>query len=64
MDAPQALQPNFDLIQAGAEKYKTSTRTIRRLIEAGKLTEYRVGRVVRIDMTELDRLFAHGGDSE
>jgi excisionase family DNA binding protein len=44
-------------IQAAADKYNISTRTIRRYIAAGRLPAYRVGpSLVRIDLDDLDRL--------
>ncbi|HET6613664.1 MAG TPA: helix-turn-helix domain-containing protein [Kofleriaceae bacterium] len=35
-------------------------RTIRRLIEAGKLTDFRVGRVHRVSRKELEQYMRHG----
>lgn len=43
---------------AAAERWDVSVDTIRRLIAAGKLTGYRLnGRVIRIDLAELDACF-------
>jgi excisionase family DNA binding protein len=44
-------------IKEAARYAKLSTRTLRRYVEAGRLTEYRTGvRLVRIDLDEIDGL--------
>lgn len=44
-------------LNVAAERFACSERTIRRMIAAGELTGYRVGkRLVRIDLDELDRI--------
>ncbi len=51
------------LTEAGT-RYKCSTRTLRRMIERGELTAYRIGpKLLRIDVKEADRVFtATAGD--
>ncbi|MFM1724044.1 helix-turn-helix domain-containing protein [Rhodococcus sp. PAM 2766] len=47
----------YSTLGEAAETLSVSTRTIRRYISAGKLTAYRVGpRVIRVDLSELDRV--------
>lgn len=44
-------------LKVAAERFDCSERTVRRMIAAGELTGYRVGkRLVRLDADELDRL--------
>jgi len=40
-------------VKDAAEYYNVSTQTVRRLIKAGKLKTYRVGRQIRIDERDL-----------
>lgn len=47
---PQPLQ--LMSVQEAAIKGKVSTQTVRRLIKAGKLKNYRIGRQIRIDDTD------------
>lgn len=50
--------PNFQTIEDAAERYKVNPRTIRRLIEAKKITVYKIGsKIIRIDVNETDALF-------
>ncbi|MDH6280980.1 helix-turn-helix domain-containing protein [Prescottella agglutinans] len=47
----------YSTLTEAAETLSVSTRTVRRYIAAGKLKAYRVGpRVIRVDLSELDRL--------
>ena len=51
---PAASTPQSLLsVRNAAEYYHVSQQTVRRLIKAGKLKTYRVGRQIRIDMDEL-----------
>jgi excisionase family DNA binding protein len=51
---PVASTPQSLLsVKATAEYYHVSQQTVRRLIKAGKLKTYRVGRQIRIDMVDL-----------
>lgn len=43
-----------------AEYAACSSKTIYRLIWSGRLTGYRLGRLVRVDLTELDRYMSGG----
>ena len=40
-------------VRDAANYYHVSQQTVRRLIKAGKLKTYRVGRQIRIDLTDL-----------
>ena len=40
-------------VKDAAEYYHVSEQTVRRLIKAGKLKTYRVGRQIRIDLSDL-----------
>ena len=40
-------------VKESAAYYNVSTQTVRRLIKAGKLKTYRVGRQIRIDESDL-----------
>lgn len=52
------------LTEAG-ERYKCSSRTLRRMIARGELTAYRVGpKLLRIDIREADRVFTATADDE
>lgn len=52
-DSPELVK----LTEAG-DRYKCSARTIRRMIDRGELTAYRVGpKLLRIDIREADRVF-------
>ncbi|NKV30735.1 helix-turn-helix domain-containing protein [Rhodococcus hoagii] len=47
----------YSTLAEAAEILSVSTRTVRRYISAGKLKAYRVGpRVIRVDLSELDRV--------
>ena len=51
---PMASPPSSLLsVRDAADYYHVSQQTVRRLIKAGKLKTYRVGRQLRIDMDEL-----------
>lgn len=44
--------------EAAAERWDVSVDTIRRLIASGKITGYRLnGRIIRVDLDEVDRQF-------
>jgi excisionase family DNA binding protein len=51
----QILERKLASIQTAAEYADVSTRTIRRRIADGTLTGYRLGRLIRVDLDELDR---------
>ncbi|KRE79914.1 DNA-binding protein [Arthrobacter sp. Soil763] len=59
-----AETPDLASMNAAGVRYKCSPRTIRRMIERGELTAYRVGpKLLRIDLREADRVFtASAGD--
>lgn len=47
----------FITLSAAARRFDCSERTIRRMIAAGELTGYRIGkRLVRVDAAEVDAL--------
>ena len=51
---PVASTPRSLLsVRDAADYYRVSQQTVRRLIKAGKLKTYRVGRQIRIDQTDL-----------
>lgn len=43
-------------IQDAATYLSVSAQTIRRMLAAGELTRYRAGRVIRIDLNQLDAI--------
>ena len=45
--------PSLLSVRDAAEYYHVSQQTVRRLIKAGKLKTYRVGRQIRIDLADL-----------
>ena len=45
--------PSLLSVKDAADYYHVSPQTVRRLIKAGKLKTYRVGRQIRIDLTDL-----------
>lgn len=51
-------------LQDAAKYVSADEKTLRRQIARGRLTGYRIGRRIRIDLTELDRLMspASGAD--
>lgn len=50
--------PNFQSVEAAAERYKVNPRTIRRLIDSGQISPYKIGaKLIRIDVNETDALF-------
>jgi excisionase family DNA binding protein len=62
-----ATRRRLQSITSAADYLNVSTRTVRRLIAAGKITGYRVGnRIIRIDPAELDAMLREiptaGGD--
>jgi len=57
---PQRNRPATELrtIPETAERFETSTRTIRRLIQSGALPVYRIGRLVRISEADIEDFLA------
>ena len=51
--APRADVPRLGPIDAAAEFFDVHPRTVRRMIHAGELKAYRVGRLVKVDMNEV-----------
>lgn len=45
--------PSLLSVRGAADYYRVSQQTVRRMIKAGKLKTYRVGRQIRIDMDDL-----------
>lgn len=59
-EAPELVS----LIAAG-RRYDCHPRTIRRMLERGELTAYRVGpKLLRVDIREADRVFTATADDE
>ncbi|BCW70337.1 helix-turn-helix domain-containing protein [Arthrobacter sp. NicSoilB8] len=57
--------PELASLTEAAARYKCNPRTIRRMIERGELTAYRVGpKLLRIDIREADRVFTATADDE
>lgn len=58
---------HYATLKVGAEYASCSEKTLRRHIAAGRLRGYRLGRLIRIDLDELDALLqpipSTGGDS-
>lgn len=53
--APAPLAHKYATIEAEAERLAVTPRTIRRMIAAGEITGYRLGkRMIRLDPAELD----------
>jgi excisionase family DNA binding protein len=50
----QPLQRRYVSLAKAAEYCDCNERTLRRHIASGELTGYRLGRVIRIDLNELD----------
>ncbi len=56
-----ALRPDLLSFEEVAEKhFGCSTKTIARAVAAGRIRAVRVGRLVRIPRTEVDRVMAAG----
>lgn len=49
-------EKRFASINHGAKHIDASPRYVRYLAEEGKLTRYRIGRLIRIDLNELEAL--------
>jgi excisionase family DNA binding protein len=47
--------PGYETMSEAAARTKLSVRTIRRLMEDGKIRRYGTGRIVRLDPTDVDR---------
>lgn len=54
--------PTYITVDAAAKVYSVSPITVRRWLNAGRLTKYRIGHAVRVDLNELHRVAA-GGDA-
>ena len=50
------LPPQLVGLAAGAERLDVSVKTVRRRIAEGLLPAYRVGRLLKVDPADLDRL--------
>ena len=51
----------FAPIKEAAEYAAVHPDTIRRQIARGNLVAYRLGRIIRVDLNQLDNLLARGG---
>ncbi len=49
---------DFLTVQEAADRYRVSRRTIERHIKAGRIPVTRIGRLIRIRRTDLDRAFS------
>lgn len=58
----QDRQPRWGTRREAADYAKCSARTIDRWLSEGKITGTKVGNIVRVNLAEIDRLFA-GGDA-
>lgn len=58
MPSQSSFTRTFITIGETAEHFGVCTRTIRNWIATGRLTGYRVGRLVRLDAAEVDALAA------
>lgn len=69
MSSITPIDPEFVSPETAARRWDLSTKTIRRMIAAGRITGYRLnGRVIRVRLAELDAAFAriepdNGGQS-
>lgn len=52
--AAHAATKRLASVKAGADYLDVSTRSIRNWIAQGRITGYRVGRVIKVDLVELD----------
>lgn len=52
------MQADYFTIDELAERWKLSQSTVRRKIKAGELATVRIGRAVRIERTEVERIEA------
>lgn len=60
-----AAAPELANLTDAGKRYKCSPRTIRRMIDRGDLTAYRVGpKLLRIDLREADRVFTASAADE
>jgi excisionase family DNA binding protein len=50
---PASPPPSLLSVRDAADYYQVSQQTVRRMIKAGKLKIYRVGRQIRIDQDDL-----------
>ena len=50
--------PNLVGVAEAAQRYRISTKTLRRMIDDGEIPAYRIGRkIIRLDVEQLDREF-------
>ena len=61
MARPEPPQHRYRTLAQSSIYTGFSEKTIRRRIADGSLTAYRLGRGIRIDLDELERLMAQGG---
>lgn len=61
MGAP--MQSDYFTIPELAERWKISVPTVRRKLERGEITKTYIGRVVRIERTEVERVEAEWRDA-
>ena len=54
--APDRYTPDLKPLSAAAGFWHCNERTVRRMVAAGELRAYRVGRVLRIDMHQVREL--------
>jgi excisionase family DNA binding protein len=53
--SPSQHRPFWTIHQVAQERWNCCILTVHRLIKAGKLKPHRIGRMVRISQTELER---------
>jgi excisionase family DNA binding protein len=54
--APQADAPRLASIDVAAEFLDVHPRTVRRMVAAGQLRGYRITRLVKVDMRQVEQL--------
>jgi excisionase family DNA binding protein len=54
--APRVDAPRLTSIDVAAEFLDVHPRTVRRMIHAGELRAYRVGRLVKVDLRQVEEL--------
>lgn len=57
MSTTEAPSVQLASTERAAERYDVHPRTIRRHIAEGTITGYRVGRLLKVDLIECDRVF-------
>lgn len=48
---------SYETITAAAKRWGVNERTIRRRLESGELTAFRMGRIIRLDPDDVDAMF-------